>query len=193
MRRALIATLFLATAALALAPAAGAGGLYFVGKLGNTDLSVDPADGINSVLDGDDNSSSFGLGVKLGRWAVQAEYHDLGNVPGTGSACPPEELCIALAVPVEADSSAVSVTVLPHLQLTRRLQAYAKIGFISWDTDIAAVEATGERFIESFSDEDLVWGGGLRVQVPGPVGGFVEYERIADAFDTVAIGATWGF
>ncbi len=94
---------------------------------------------------------------------------------------------------MEADSSAVSVTVLPHLQLTRRVQAYAKAGFISWDTDISAVEATGERFFESLSDEELVYGGGLRLQIPGPVGAFAEYERIADAFDTVAIGATWGF
>ena len=193
MRRALPITLFLAIAILALAPAAQAGGLYFVGKLGSTDLSVDPADGFNSVLDGDDNSSSFGLGFKLGRWAFQAEYHDLGNVSGFGSTCPPEELCISVALPVEADSSAVSVTALPHLQLTKRIQAYAKIGFISWDTDISAVEAAGERFVETFSDEDLIWGAGLRVEVPGPVGAFVEYERIADTFDTVAIGGTWGF
>ena len=193
MRRALLITLFLSTAAIALAPAAEAGGLYFVGKLGSTDTGIDIGTGLTRVLDGDDNSSSFGLGLKLGRWAVQAEYHDLGDVTGFRSACPPEELCIAVAVPVEADSSAVSVTVLPHLQLTRRVQGYLKVGFISWDTDISDIEQAGERFFESFDDEDLVYGGGLRVEIPGPVGAFVEYERIADAFDTVAIGGTWGF
>lgn len=193
MRRAPLITLLLALAALALAPAAEAGGLYFVGKLGSTDTGVDVGTGLTQVLDGDDNSSSFGLGLKLGRWAFQAEYHDLGNVAGFRGACLPEELCISVAIPVEADSSAVSVTALPHLQLTRRIQGYLKLGFISWETDISDIEQAGERFFERFDDEDLVYGAGLRLEVPGPVGAFVEYERIADAFDTVAIGGTWGF
>ena len=193
MRRAVLATLIVAAAVLILAPAARAGGLYFVGKLGSTDTKVDVGTGFTDVLDGDDNSSSFGLGLRFGAWAFQAEYQDLGQVPGFGSACAPEDLCIALAVPVEADSSAISVTVLPHMQLTRRLQGYLKLGFISWDTDISAVEDAGSQFLEEFSDEDLVYGAGVRLEIPGPVGAFAEYERIADAFDTVAIGATWGF
>ena len=194
MRRAVLIPLILVLALVAASPAAEAGGLYFVGKLGSTDTKVDVGTGFTNVLDGDDNSSSFGLGVKLGRWAFQAEYQDLGSVPGFGSACAFEEpVCIATALPVEADSSAISVSVMPHLQLTYRLQGYLKLGFISWDTDVSAVEEVGNRFLEEFSDEDLVYGAGLRLEIPGPVGAFAEYERIADAFDTVAIGATWGF
>ena len=194
MRRAFLTTVLLCGALSLLAPAARADGLYFVGKLGSTDTSVDVGKGLTRVLDGDDNSTSFGLGLKLGNYLVfQAEYYDLGNVPGFRAACPPEELCISVALPVEADSSAISVTWLPHFELTRNLQAYAKLGFISWDTDISDVEAAGNRFVEEFSDEDLVYGAGLRLQIPGPVDAFVEYERIADAFDTVAIGGTWGF
>ena len=193
MRRAVFATILLLTALLALAPAAKAGGIYFVGKLGSTDTSVDASAAFDNVLDGDDNSSSIGLGLRFGAWAVQAEYYDLGKVPGFGSACPPEELCISVPIPLEADSSAISVTVLPHYELTRNLQAYAKLGFISWDTDISAVEETGSQFLEEFSGEDLVYGVGVRLSIPGPVGAFAEYERIADTFDTFAIGATWGF
>lgn len=196
MRRApLTAALLLGLAVLLLAPAAKADGLYFVGKLGSTDTNVDVGSGLTQVLDGDDNSTSFGLGLKLGNYLVfQAEYYDLGNVPGFGSACAFDEpVCIAVALPVEADSSAISVTWLPHFDLTRNLQVYAKLGFISWDTDISAVEEAGSQFIEEYSDEDLVYGAGLRLQIPGPVDGFAEYERIADSFDTVAIGATWGF
>lgn len=195
MRRSLLTTLYVAAAALAVAPAAEAGPFYFVGKLGSTDTGIDVAGGFTNVLDGDDNSSSFGLGLKLGRHlALQAEYYDLGKVGGFGSACPPEEpACIAVALPVEADSSAISVTVLPLLEITDRLQGYAKLGFISWDTDVSAVRQQGREFLEEFSDEDLVYGAGIRLQIPGPVGAFAEYERIADSFDTVAIGVTWGF
>ena len=72
-----------------MAPAAEAGPFYFFGKLGSTDASVNVEPGFTSVLDGDDNSSSFGLGLKVGRHlAFQAEYHDLGKVPGFGAACP---------------------------------------------------------------------------------------------------------
>lgn len=195
MRRVVLTTLILALAALVQTPAAEAGPFYFVGKLGATATGIDVAGGFNSVLDGDDNSASFGLGFKIGdRLAIQAEFHDLGNVPGFGSACPPSDPpCLALAVPVEADSSAISVTAIPNLELTDRLQLYAKLGFISWDTDISAVRQQGSEFLEEFSDEDTVLGIGVRLQIPGPFGAFAEYERIADAFDTVALGATWGF
>lgn len=193
MRRAVLTAVLVTVTTLSLAPAAEAGGLYFLGKLGSTDTKVDVGSGFTRVLDGDDNSASFGLGLRFGAWAVQAEYQDLGQVPGVGSSCLPEDLCIALALPVEADSSAISVSVLPHVKLTRRLLGYLKLGFVSWDTDISAVEDVGSRFLEEFSGDDLVYGAGLRLEIPGPVGAFAEYERIADAFDTVAIGATWGF
>ena len=51
--------------------------------------------------------------------------------------------------------------------------------------DVAAICAGlpvqfGSRFLEEFSGEDLVYGAGLRLEIPGPVGAFAEYERIAD-------------
>ena len=196
MRRALpTATLLFGLAALVLAPAAQAGPFYFVGKLGNTDTSIDVEVALTQVLDGDDNSSSYGLGFKLGRHlAFQAEYHDLGNVPGFGSACAIEEpVCILLALPLEADSSAISLSVLPHLLLTRRIQLYGKLGVISWDTEISVVGELPGDFLDQHSDEDLIYGAGLRFNLPGPFDAFAEYERIADFFDTVAIGATYGF
>jgi hypothetical protein len=194
MRRALLTTALLGMAALALPPAAQAGPFYLFAKLGSTDTAIDVAGGFTDVLDGDDNSNGFGLGFKLGRhWAFQAEYHDLGKVPGFGLACAFEEPTCVPGLPVEADSSAVSVTVVPHVLLTRRIRLYGKLGYISWDTDISAVRDQGSEFLEQFSDEDLVYGAGLRLEIPGPIDAFAEYERIADAFDTVAIGATWGF
>ena len=193
MRRVLLTILFLTTTALVLAPAAEAGPFYIFGKLGSTDASVDVATGFDSVLDGDDNSAGYGVGFKTGRhMAFQIEYHDLGNIPGLGTACAAgNPICEAL--PLEADSAGISVSIVPHVLLTQRIRIYAKLGYISWDSDISAVSDLGSQFINEFSDEDLVYGAGLRFQIPGPFGAFAEYERIADAFDTVAIGASWGF
>ncbi len=195
MRRHLLTAILIGLAATLPTPAAEAGPVYFVGKLGSTDTSIDVDVALTQVLDGDDNSSSYGLGLKFGRhMAFQAEYHDLGNVPGFGSACAFEDpVCIALALPVQAESSAISLSVLPHLLLTRRIQLYGKLGVISWDTDISTVGELADDFLGQHSDEDLIYGAGLRVDLPGPLDAFAEYERIADFFDTVAIGATYGF
>ena len=55
-----------------------------------------------------------------------------------------------------------------------------------------ACELAGD-FLDQRSEEDLIYGAGLRLEIPGPIDAFAEYERIGDVFDTVAIGATWGF
>ncbi len=94
---------------------------------------------------------------------------------------------------MEADSTAISVTVLPHLPINERFSLYGKLGFVSWESDVSAIEDAGESFLEDFDDEDLVYGVGLRFQVLGPLGVFAEYESIADTFETVSLGATFGF
>ena len=194
-RRAALAPPILLLAALVAAPAAEAGGLYAVAKLGNTDTSINLATGFGDLIDGDDNSATYGFGLRLGRnLAVQAEYHDLGNVPGLRTACPIDEpICIPQALPVRVDSSALSLSVLPHLLLTRRIRLYGKLGVVSWDSDIFALTGLADQLLEQRSDEELIYGAGLRLELPGPIDGFAEYERIADVFDSVAIGGTWGF
>ena len=195
MRRALATTLsLLGVAVLGLAPAAEAGPFYFFGKLGSTDASVDATTALPGIIDGDDNSKGYGIGFKVGRHlAFQAEYHDLGSVPGLGAACPPEEPGCVPGLPLEADSSAISVTVLPHLLLTRRIRLFGKLGVVSWDSDISTVGDIAGDFFAKRSEEELIYGAGLRLEFPGPLDAFAEYERIADSFETVAIGATWGF
>lgn len=188
--------IFLFVGLAALAPSAEAlVPIYATGKLGSTDTGIAPATGFDRVLDGDDNSWSVGLGFKLGkRLAIQAEYHDLGSVPGFGSPCPPgAEVCVAVVVPLEADSTALSVSLLPHLSLTRNVRIYGKLGFVSWSSDVSEIGDAARRFIEELDDNELIYGAGLRVLIPGPFDFFAEYERIADVFDTAAIGVTWGF
>ncbi len=182
---------------LAVLPAtAHANPFYLVGKLGNTDTDAELGDSLRQIFAGDDTSSAVGLGIRFGRRiAIQAEYLDLGAVPGGAFACgPPPGACpLALAAPAEADSKAISVTLLHHLGLSRRLSLYGKLGFVSWDTDVSVLDEAGKRFIDDFNDEELVYGAGLRFELPGPIDLFGEYERIGDLFDSVSLGATLGF
>lgn len=189
------ALLFLALAALASA-AAAENPFYLTARLGNTSFDADVSAAFGQVIDGDDNSLALGLGFRLGKFmAFQAEWHDLGEVPGAGVPCNPEDLilCADLTVPVEADSSAVSVSFLPHLPLGgERFFLYGKIGIVSWESDLsAAVEAGGR--LGDVSDEELVYGVGFRVMLPGPFAAFAEFETFADTFETVSLGATLGF
>ena len=186
------AILFLALAALASAAAANP--FYFTGKLGNSTLDDDLRGSLSQIIDGNDTGWGLGLGFRFGRYlAFQAEYQELGNATGAGGPCSEEDLCIALVVPLETDSSAVTVTVLPHLWLTKRLAVYGKLGFVSWQTDVSEISDAADRFIEDFNDQDLVFGAGVRFQLPGPFGVYAEYESIASRFEAVSLGATFGF
>lgn len=196
-RRHLPVLLLLTSGALAVmaSPALAENPLYLVGKQGSATMEADFGNTFQQIIDGDDDSWAFGLGLRLGDHLVfQAEYQDFGSVPGVGSPCSDSaDVCIEILVPVEADSTAISVAVLPHLALTDRFFVYGKLGFVSWESDVSEVRETGRRLIDDFKDEDLVYGAGIRLVLPGPFGFFAEYERIADLFDTVALGATFGF
>ncbi len=124
---------FLSLALAALASAAFAQNpLYLTGRLGNTSFNADLGADLDQILDGDDNSLALGIGFRFGKYmAFQAEWHDLGKVPGAGLPCPVDSLCIGIPVPLEADSSAVSVSFLPHLPLGKWFFLYGKLGFIS--------------------------------------------------------------
>ena len=169
---------------------------YLTGKLANTTTDDSFGDALTQIIDGDDEGYSVGLGFKLGKYlAFQAEYHDLGNAPGIGSPCPDDPAigCVAVVVPVEADSTAISVSVLPRWQASERFSIYGKFGVVTWESDVSTALDNLEQAIDSFDDEDLLFGAGLHYQLPGPFGVFAEYENIADAFETVALGATFGF
>lgn len=192
MRR--TALVFVGLAAVASSAAAD-NPVFLTGKLGNTSLDARLGEAFNQLIDGDDNSWSFGLGLRFGDHLVfQAEYHDYGDVPGLGSPCHQEdEVCLEILVPIEADSSSVSVSFLPHLPLGERAFLYGKLGFVSWESDVSEALAAGNRFIEEFDDEDVLYGAGFRLMLPGPFAAFAEYEKVADAFETVSLGVTYGF
>ncbi len=197
MRRSYRTLLLLLGLAALAQTAAAENPVFLTAKLGNTSLDSELGDVFKQFIDGDDNSWSFGIGLRFGdHWVVQAEYHDYGDVPGLGAPCPDDGsliLCAAEVVPVEADSSSVSVSFQPHLPLGERAFLYGKLGFVSWESDVSEALDAGSRFIDDFDDEELLYGAGFRLMLPGPFAGFAEYEKIADAFETVSIGVTYGF
>ena len=177
-------------------PAVAENPIYLTGKLANTTTNDEFGQAFTQIIDGDDEGYSVGLGFKLGKYlAFQAEYHDFGQAGGIGSPCPDDPAigCIEILVPVEADSTAISVSVLPRWEVSDRFSLYGKFGVVTWDTEVTGILDNVEMAIEDFDDEDLLFGAGLHYQLPGPFGFFAEYENIADAFETVALGATFGF
>lgn len=194
MRRIHLATVLLLALAAMASDAAADNPFYLLGKLGNSTLDDDLGTSLGQIFDGDDESFGLGLGFRFGKYlAVQAEYQDLGSIPGFGTPCPPGEPCIEILVPLEADNTAISVTALPQWPISDRFFVYGKFGFVSWESDVSEALDAGERFIDDLDDEELIYGAGLRLLLPGPFGVFAEYELIADTFEILSVGVTWGF
>lgn len=190
-QRTILGLALLALVVLPAPPAVADGLFYLSGKIGTTSVDADVEESFQLILDGEDEGGAIGVGLKLGKHFVfELAYHDFGTVPGFASQCPE---CLALTAPLEGDTTAVSLTFLPHLSITDRFLAYGKIGVISWETSIDEIgSGLGDAF-ENYTDEDLVYGVGLRYLLPGPLGVFAEFESFADSFETVSLGATLGF
>lgn len=191
MRRPLLTALMILGLALVASAASAGNPFYFTGKLGSTTFDGDLDGAFIPVFDDGDETWSFGLGFKLGkRLAFQAEYHDLGNASGLFPAC---EECDVIPSTFETDSTVLSVTVLPSLPLGARFHLYGKFGLVSWESELSEISDAADRFVEDFDDEDVIYGAGLRFLLPGPFDVYGEYENIGDIFETIAVGATFGF
>lgn len=179
---------------LATATLAGASPFYLTGKLADTTLDADYGQFFIRSFRGDDDGWSLGVGLETGRYlAFQAEYHDLGLARGGGSPCGDDEVCILILIPMEAETTAVSLSAVPQMPVTERLRLYGKLGVVSLDTDIRELREAGPRRIDSIDGEELLYGAGARYRVAGPLNLFTEYERLSDDFQTVSLGASFSF
>jgi hypothetical protein len=192
MKRASLLSVLLLFALPVTAPAAEQG-LYASIKLGSTDVEASIGDNLDQVLDGDEDSKAYEVGFRFTRFfAIQAGYHDLGNIPGFGSPCPDGEICPAVVVPIEADTKAYSLAAVPQLPLGRRLSVFGKIGLVAWEADVEAVEGF-EDVVEDFDDEEIIYGVGVRLALLGPLEIFGEWESIGSDIETVSFGLTFQF
>ena len=186
MRRRL-PTLFLSLllTALALPATASDWGLYASYKAGTTDIDSSFDDNFDRVvLDGDDNTNAVEVGFRFRWFGIQAGYHDLGEVEGF-QVC---EVCTDGILPTTAETEAFSISFVPELPLGQRLSVFGKVGLVSWETDLDAVELG--QVIEDPSDEELIYGGGVRLDFLGPTEIFAEFERIGSDIETLSFGVT---
>jgi hypothetical protein len=170
-------------------------GLYISLKYGTTDVEADFGDAFDQVIDGDDDSQTIEAGYRWSRFfAVQVGYHDFGDIPGIGTPCDEDdEVCIPVEVPIESESTAWSLSLVPQLPLGKRFSVFGKVGIVAVETEINDVIDAVDFLEDDFSEDDVIWGAGLRLQVIGPLQIFYEYEGIADNYETQSFGATWQF
>ena len=171
-------------------------GLYIGAAWGKTDVDASVGDVFDSVLDGDEDTQKYTVGWRFSNLiAVQGTYHDLGRLPGQASPCPPEfeEVCLAFIVPIQADTVAYSVSFVPQLPLTRSLFIFGKVGVVALETDVEAVLDDSTEFLENLSDEDIIYGAGLRLRLFSGLSIFYEYEFLGSDLETQALGAMWQF
>lgn len=210
-----LTTLFL----LAAAPlAAGESRWYLNGKIGQASLETQFGTRSPKFFDDSDETGSVEVGYVLHRYlAVQAGYHDLGTYQGFGSPCPEDaEVCPAtlavandpslalciegatdpicrsalVAVPMTADVTGLSLSLVPRWPIGERFSLYGKLGVIDWDSD---VDGAGFGRIDRYSDRDLLTGVGAQYVFPKGIGVLVEYQRLDFDHDSTSLGASWRF
>ena len=131
------------------------------------------------------------------RWspyfAIQVGYHDFGEVPGFGTPCnDDDEVCLPIDIPIEAETTACSLSFVPQFPLGKRFSVFGKVGAIALETEVND-RSTSVDFFDDFEEEDVIWGAGLRLQIFGPIQVFYEYEGVGEDFETQSFGATWQF
>jgi hypothetical protein len=168
---------------------------YVSAKWGSSDVEGSLDDTLQQIVDGDEDSIGFELGFRFLKYlGVQAGYHDFGSAPGFGPPCGPgDAICPSVLLPTEADTTAYSITVVPRLPLIGTLALFGKVGLARWESEVrSAFSGDGEPFGE-FSEEDLIYGVGLRAGLIGPLSVYGEYEKIGDIIETISVGATLTF
>ena len=170
-------------------------GLYVNVKYGQTDTEASVGDVFELAIDGEVDSEGYEVGWRINSYmAFQAGYHDLGNVVGLGLSCPDSQPCPGLPlVGLEADTKAYSLTLVPQIPLTKSVSAFGKVGIVSWDSDVVGRLDEATEFRENFSDEEIIYGGGLKLRLLGGLSIFYELEYLGDSIESQHAGASWQF
>ncbi len=191
-------TLLIACFALLLAlPAAAAEsrGLYVNAKWGESDTEASVGDIFDTVIDGDADSTAYEVGWRLNNLiAFQAGYHNLGSFSAL-SVCPPEALalCAGPDIGIETDTIAYSLSLVPQLPLTKSMSVFGKIGIVALQGDVEAVLDDGSRFSEDISDEDIIYGAGIKLSLIGRLSIFYELEYLGSDIESQYLGASFQF
>jgi hypothetical protein len=169
-------------------------GLYVSFKYGTTDVDASIGDAFDQVVDGEDDSQAIEAGYRWSPYfAIQAGYHDFGQVEGFGEPCADDsEVCIPIEVPIEAETEAFSLSLVPQLPLGKRLSVFVKVGAISLQTEVNDRDDVIE-FFEDIDEQEVIYGAGVRLGVFWGIQVFYEYEWVGEDFESQSFGATWQF
>jgi OOP family OmpA-OmpF porin len=163
-------------------------GFYVFGAFGNTNSDI--YINFDSRVHDDSNSYKFGAGYAVNRnLSIEAAYQVIGSQNAI-TGCPPDIVCIELVFPLvaKADLTAWSLTVTGSIPLTDRFDVFGKAGIARWDIGFDGISSAFDT-----SDEDLLYGAGLRWSEGDHWKVFVEYEKVELGVDTVGIGVSYYF
>jgi OOP family OmpA-OmpF porin len=175
---------------LAAGPVSAKNGFYVGGSFGQTTLKINDFNLDLEEFDYKADSTSYKiiLGYRfMGFLAVEGSYIDFGKLSDSMDT-------IEGTVRVENDLKGFDAFAMGMLPLGIA-DIFAKVGFVSWDSDIQA--AIGEIIeFDTESGTDLVFGIGAQVRFKGlAVRAELEYFDIADADSVylISLGATFTF
>ena len=159
---------------------------YVFGSVATTRSDI-ALGGLNGV-DDDNGSYSVGFGILLtDNFSVEAAWADYGTHTGQTN-CPREIACVTIPLFSDAELKGVSLSLLGSLPLSADWKAYARLGFLSWDVDYEGLSAVFDA-----SDEDLLYGIGLRWSLSERWRSFVEYQRVNLDLETASIGVSYHY
>jgi opacity protein-like surface antigen len=160
--------------------------IYLFGALGNTNSDI--ALGSINRVDSDGGSYALGAGYAFNRhFSVEAAYTDFGSLTGETD-CPPLYACLIIPVSAQADLTAVSLSAIVNFPITKKVAAYGKAGFASWDLGFGGISSAFDT-----SGEDVLYGAGLRWSISDRWKVFAEYGRLDLGLDTASAGLSYSF
>lgn len=150
----------------------------------NTEASFTSTD----VIDGDDTAFEIGGGFAFNdNFSVELTYQDFGEPRGFAG-CPPEVFCVAI-VPFAIEKVSVdgwTAAVRGALPVTDVFSVFGRLGVLAWD---ASARNPGL----NDSGTDLLYGGGVAVDIGNRFGLQLSYERADVDIETVKLGARFKF
>lgn len=184
----------LAAMSVAVVPAAFADedrGLYLGGGVGQFNAGIDNVDDVNDVVedwDSDDTAYKFFGGYRLNKFlAFELDYINLGEPSGA-------------AVPgfnVDASVDGFAPYVVATFPFGKYFEVYGRLGYYFYDATVGTQDELDNRVTFDEESEDLVYGGGIGVNVGEKLNLRFEYERFdlqgLDDADSLWLTAAWRF
>jgi opacity protein-like surface antigen len=160
--------------------------LYVFGAIGNTESDVGLG-GLNRV---DDDDSSYALGVGYSftpAISLETAYQDFGS-PSAQTDCPPGYACLVVPLLTQADTTALSLSLVGSLPLNDQLEIYGKLGLTSWKIKFNGISSAFDD-----SGKDLHYGLGLRWSIGNRWKWFGEYAHVDLDITSFSIGIRYDF